>query len=248
MTKAAVLGDQLADVEGVLDGRGADESEHRHQLLAHERMAREVRGVRGSGASRTLASEAVWKPAMDARLAHDCPSARISTLPSGANASWARRFTSSSDQEAGAHALEFRKGLVPNGVVDNAGLLGRADHRRVEGLRDEHVDDRHGHVSAAVDVHRRVAWPDAHAGLARLVCGGHRLGAAGRPDEINAVVVEQVLRDVKRRVGDHLEGVGRESRALAGLLEDRDGPLGATAARADGRKTIALRVFAATIA
>ena len=82
-------------------------------------------------------------------------------------------------------------------------------------------------VGAAVDVDGRVAGADAHAGLARLVCGGDRLGTAGRPDEVDALVVEQVLRDVERRVGDHLEGVGRQPRGLAGLLEDLDRPFGA---------------------
>ena len=70
-------------------------------------------------------------------------------------------------------------------------------------------------------------------------------GPAGRPDEVDARVVEEVLRDVERRVGDHLQRV-----AAAGPPPRRP-PAGSRrparaqrAARADGRKIIALRVFA----
>ena len=62
--------------------------------------------------------------------------------------------------------------------------------------------------------------PDAEARLAGGVGGGHRLRAAGRPDEVDARVVEQVLRHLERRVRDHLERVGRQTRRLACLLQD----------------------------
>ena len=47
--------------------------------------------------------------------------------------------------------------------------------------------------------------PDAEARLARGVGGRHRLRPAGRPDEVDPGVVEQILRDLERRIGDHLE-------------------------------------------
>ena len=79
-----------------------------------------------------------------------------------------------------------------------------------------------------------------------VACDGLR--AAGRPDEVDARVVEEVLRDVERRVGDHLQRVGRQPGRLAGLLRgSRSRARRSRAARADGRKMIALRVLAATI-
>ena len=62
-------------------------------------------------------------------------------------------------------------------------------------------------------------------------------------------MVEEVLRGVERRVGDDLQRVGRQARpprrrawriSIARVAQ--------RAARADGRKIIALRVLAATIA
>jgi len=116
---------------------------------------------------------------------------------------------------------------VVDRVVDDEALLGLADDRRVEGLGDEDVDSGHAHVGDRVQVDRRVARPAAHAGLAGLVGGLDRLGAAGGPDEVHAGVVEEVLRDVERGVLDHLQGVRRQPGRLAGLLEDLDRALGA---------------------
>ena len=175
------------------------------------------------------------------RLSCDLPSVVV-------DASAARRLDLLARSAPRAHALELGDQLVVDRVVDDAGLLGRADHRRVEGLGDQDVDDRHRDVGAAVDVDRRVAGADADARLAGLVGGGDRLRPAGRPDEVDARVVEEVLRDVERRVGDHLERVGRQPGRLAGRLEDLDRPVAQRAARAEGRKIIALRVLAATIA
>ena len=62
-------------------------------------------------------------------------------------------------------------------------------------------------------------------------------------------MVEEVLRDVERRVGHDLQRVGRQPGGLARLLQQLDRPGSAQrAARAEGRKMIALRVLAATIA
>ena len=69
-------------------------------------------------------------------------------------------------QHAGAHPLELRDHGVEDRLVDHAGLLGGADHRGVERLRDEDVDDGHPDIGAAMQIHGRVARADAQAGLA----------------------------------------------------------------------------------
>ncbi len=107
-------------------------------------------------------------------------------------------------------------------VVDDARLLGRADHRGVEGLGDQQVDDGHRHVRAAMDVHRRVARADGDARFARGVGGGDGLRAARRPDQVHARVVEEVLRGLQRRVGNDLQRVLGQAFGLAGALEDLD--------------------------
>ena len=60
-------------------------------------------------------------------------------------------------------------------------------------------------------------------------------------------MVEQVLRDVERWVGDDLQRVRRQPRRLAGLLQELAGAGGAPCGGADGRMIKALRVFAQTI-
>ena len=199
--------------------------------------ARAPRGPRGAGRAGPWRSATVSKPAIEPRFTQDCPSTRISTLPSGAkaNSREARRPRHSSSRRAPIRSSSPRVSSQI-GVVDDAGLLGRADHRGVEGLRDQHVDDRHANVGAAVDVDGRVAGTDADARLARLVGGGDGLGPAGGPDEVDARVVEEVLRDVERGVGDHLKRVraagprarpppgGSRPRAAAHRAARADGP------------------------
>ena len=130
-------------------------------------------------------------------------------------------------EEPGAHPLELLDHLIVDLLVDHARLLRRADHRGVERLRDQDVDDRHPDVGAAVHVDRGVAGADAETWLAGGVRRRHRLRPAGRPDEVDPGVVEQVLRDVERRVGDHLQRVRRQPRRLAGLLQELAGAGGA---------------------
>ena len=86
-------------------------------------------------------------------------------------------------------------------------------------LEIEHVHDRHPDVGAAVYVYRRVTGSDAQTRLARFVGSRHRLRPAGRPDEVDAGVMEQVLRYLERGIRDHLERVGRQANLLARLLE-----------------------------
>ena len=201
---AAVLEHDLGGAQRVIDRRRADQPEHRHQLLVHERVApRASSRSDGSGASSTLSSAPAAKPAMPPSAAHDWPSEPSSGWPVARRTRPPpARTPPRSDEQPRAHPLQLGQRRVPDRVVDDARLLGRADQRRVEGLRDQHVDDGHRHVGAAVDVDRRVAGADAQARLAGRVGRGDRLRAAGGPDEVDAGVVEEVLGDVERRIGD----------------------------------------------
>jgi hypothetical protein len=125
-----------------------------------------------------------------------------------------------------AHVLELGDHLLIDGLVDDDSLLGRADHRGVEGLGDEHVDHGAFDVGRAVEVDGRVARPDADAGLAGSVGELDDLGTAGRPQEVDARVLEQVVGDLVRGVRDHLERPGRHAGRLCSRGEDRDGALG----------------------
>ena len=189
----------------------------------------------GSGASRTLSSgglEAGDAAERDARLAEH---AHLGMAVVAERDRGERGHLDVGEQPR-AHALQLGEGGVPDRVVDDARLLGGADQRRVERLRDQHVDHGHRHVGAAMDVDRRVARADAQARLAGRVRGRHRLRAAGGPDEVDAGVVEEVLGDVERRIGDHLQRPRRHPGALAGLLEDLDGAHASPPpARRDGR-------------
>ena len=148
-----------------------------------------------------------------------------------------------------AHPLELGDRLVVHRVVDDAGLLGRADHRGVEGLGDQDVDHGARHVGGLVEVDRGVARPDAQTRLAGGVRQGDDLGAAGDPDEVDRRVLEQVVRDLVGAVRDHLQRAGRQAGGLGGLAT-RISTLRSQhrTAYGDGRNTIALRVFAATMA
>ena len=64
-------------------------------------------------------------------------------------------------EQVRAHPLELGEHLVVDRVVDDAGLLGRADHRGVERLGDQDVDDRAADVGGAVEVDGGVAGADA---------------------------------------------------------------------------------------
>ena len=115
-------------------------------------------------------------------------------------------------EQTRAHPLELVDDVVVDVVVDHARLFRGTDHRRVEGLRDEDVDHGHADVRRPVQVDGRIARSDADRGLAGRVGRLDDLGAAGRPDEVDPGVVEQVLRDLVGRVGDHLERTAAEDR------------------------------------
>ena len=221
--EAAVLGHELADGERVLDRRRAHEPEHRHQLLLQQRVQRRASSrSAGSGATSTLSRRR-------ARCRRASPGRRRSARARPGRGGRRRRRRPRRGARPPPERARARRGARArprtasvDGVVDDARLLGGADHRRVEGLRDQQVDDRHRHVGARVQVDGRVAGADADARLAGRVGRSDRLGSAGRPDEVDAGVVEEVLRGLERRVGDDLERAGRQPLRLAGALEDLD--------------------------
>lgn len=207
--QAAVLGDQLARRDGVIDARRAHEAEHGHELLAHERVPCQLLEVAGQRRQQDLGVGVHREPAHRAQVRARLPERAHLHAPVGLEGQPCQRLDRVGIEDARAHALELRDDLVGDRLVDDQRLLGRADDGSVEGLGDQHVDDGHRDVGAAMQVDGGVARADADARLARLVGGLDGLRAARGPDEVDAGVVEEVLRDVERRVGDHLQGVGR---------------------------------------
>ena len=126
-----------------------------------------------------------------------------------------------------SHPLELVDDVVVDVVVDDTHLLRGTDHRRVKGLRDENVDHGHADVRRPVQVDGRITRSDADRGLAGRIRRLHDLGAAGRPDEVDRGVLEQVLRDLAGRVGDHLQRAARQAGPLARLAQDLHNTLGA---------------------
>ena len=222
-----MLGDQLARPDPVLDRWRAHHAEHRHQLLGDERMRGEVVEVRRERGEQHLVLvggvEARQAGEADARLPEHVE-LHLALVRERARRQRRRLRVR---EEPGAHPLELLDHLIVDLLVDHARLLCRADHRGVERLRDQDVDDHHPDVGAAVHVDRGVAGADAETWLAGGVRRRHRLRPAGRPDEVDPGVVEQVLRDVERWVGDDLQRVRRQPRRLAGLLQELAGAGGA---------------------
>ena len=143
VAQATVLGDQHGRVDGVLDvvGRApARAPASASPAPADARRAR--RGRTGSGASRILVSGADGEPGPRRQLGRLLAERAMLTLSPQPKANSASASASLGGQQVGAHPLELGDHLVVDLVVDDAGLLGRADHRRVEGLGDQDVDDR----------------------------------------------------------------------------------------------------------
>ena len=186
MTKAAALGDEDAGGHRVIDALGPHEAEHRHQLLVHERVHCELAEV-----ARQRGDEHLHVVrGIDACLAGQDPGRLAERLGVDDVVAAEDEVAQSLDlvgfEHLGSHPLELGDDRVVDLGVDDAGLLGGADHRGVEGLGDQDVDDGHRDVGAAVHVDGRVARPHADRRLAGAVGEGHDLRAAGRPDEVDA--------------------------------------------------------------
>ncbi len=226
MPQATALGDQHAGINGVLQAVCLDQAEHWHQLLVNQRMGGEIAEIARQRRDEHL--DLVGH--LDARLA-------------GQNGGWLTECFQVHDvvaaehepgqafhlvgcEHLGAHPLELGHDSVVDLGVDDAGLLRGADHRRIKRLGDQDVDHGHAHVGAAVQVHRGVARPHADRRLSRTVGEGDDLGTTGRPDEIDAGVIEEVVGDAVIDVGDHLDGSRRQAGGFTRLAEDLGCPFG----------------------
>jgi hypothetical protein len=227
MAEPTVLGDDLAGRDRVLDAWGPHDREDRHELLVHERMRGQLGQVGGQRGEQDLRVAVVGQPGHRREVRARLPESGDLHAAVLRERKPAHGVDGLGFQHVGAHAPQLGEDVVVDRLVDHQRLLGGADHRCVEGLGDQHVHDGHPHVGAAVQVDRRVAGTDPDAGLAGLVGGLDRLGSARRPDEVDPGVMEQVLRDVERRVGDHLQRIRGQPGLGAGLLEDLHRALGA---------------------
>ena len=65
------------------------------------------------------------------------------------------------------------------------------------------------------------------AGFPAVLAERDHLRSAGRPDEVDAGVVEEMVRDGVVGVGDHLDGAGRQARRLTRIPKDLGRAFGA---------------------
>ena len=153
VAEPAVLGDQhRRPSTRVLDAVGADQPEHRHQLLLHQRVRGQRGEVVGQRREQDLGRRARRvNPARAASSGACCPSAARLTVSPPPNAKSASASTCSGVSRCAPIRCELADHLVVHLGVDDAGLLGRADHRGVERLGDQDVDD-------GARAGRRVLW------------------------------------------------------------------------------------------
>ena len=216
----AVLGHQHRGVDRGLHIGGAHQAQHRHQLLLHQWVLGEFVEIRGQrreqdlGAGRNAETRAGGQLR---RLLADGVHRHLVATAEGELGDLGGLLRA---EHPGAHPLELGDHLVVDLVVNDAGLLGGADHRGVKGFRDQDVDDRTPDVGGLVDVDRGVARPDAQRRLTGLVGQFDDLRSAGDPDEVDFGVVEQVVGDVVRGVRDHLQRAGRHAGRLGRLPQD----------------------------
>ena len=161
VAQATVFGDQHGRVHGVLEVAGADEPEHGHELLLHQRMRCQFVQVARQLRHQDLVVLADAEPGAllqdGGRLAerHQVDLARAAEGELGDPVGLVL------GHQPGAHPLELGDRLVVDLVVDDRGLLGGADHAVVERLGDQDVDHHHLDVGRLVHVHGRVAGSDA---------------------------------------------------------------------------------------
>ena len=225
VAQAAVLGDQHRDGDPVVDAVGAHQPEHRHQLLLHQRVGGELVEVGRERGQEDLGLRGDGEAGAGRELGCLLAERGHVHLVAAAERELGERLGLLGGEEVRAHPLELGEHLVVHLRVDDAGLLRRADHRRVEGLGDQDVDHGAGEVGAAVDVDGRVARADAQAGLAGGVGESHDPRPAGDPDEVDLRVLEEVVRHLVLGVGDDLERAGRHPGGLGGRAQDLDAAL-----------------------
>lgn len=229
VAQVAVLGDQHGGVDRVLHRGGADDPQHRHELLLHQRVPGQLGQVGRERGEQHL------------RGGVDLEARRVRQLRSGAPDGLHADLLPALEGELGqgqgldlvrgehvrAHPDELGHHLLVDGVVHDAGLLGRADHRGVERLGDQGVHDHARQVRAAVHVDRRVARPHAQPGLPGRVRQSDDPRTPGHPEEVHVRVPEQVVGHLVRSIRDDLQRPGRQAGLLAGLAQHPDRLLGA---------------------
>lgn len=203
----------------------AHQPEHGHQLLAHQRMLGEPVEICGQRSEQHLDRRVHGESRAGGQVGRRTAYGLEIGLLAAPEGKIGERLGLLGGDQVCAHPFEFGDGLVVDRVVDDAGLLGRADHRRVEGLGDEDVDDGGLDVGRSMQVDGRVAGPDAERGLSGRVGQSDDLLAAGHPDEVDPGVSEQIMGHLMGGVGDDLQRARGHARRLGCSAQDLDGAL-----------------------
>ena len=120
----------------------------------------------------------------------------------------------------GPEALELFDGVIVDGVVEDGGLFGGANHAVVEGFGDDDVVDGAGDVGGFVDVGGDVAGSDSEGGFAAGVGGAHHGVSAGGEDAVYAVVVHEGVGSGHGGFFDPLDAVFGGAGADGGVADD----------------------------
>ncbi len=224
VAQPAVLGDEHRGVDPVPRVRRPDQPQDGHQLLPDQRVLGQRAEIGREQGEQDLGGRVDGEAGSQGELRGGLPERGGIDPVALAEGEAGQLGRLRVGEEGRPHPVELGHHLVEDRLVDDAGLLGRADHRRVEGLRDQRVHDGTGDVGGPVHVHRRVAGADAEAGLAGGVGQLDDLGTSGGPDEVDVRVPEQVVRDIVRGVRDDLQRPLRQPRGFPGGSEDLHRP------------------------
>ena len=217
-----MLGDQDRDVDGVVDTARPDHTEHRHQFLVQQRVRGEFFEVCRQRGQEHLDRRRHREPGPRGQFGRLLPQRVERDLVAAAECEADDGRGLLLGEQARAHSLELGDHRVVDLVVDDARLLGRADHRRVKGFRDQDVDDGAPHVGCLVDVDGGVAGSDAQSRLPGRIGQRDDLRPAGHPEEVDLVVGEQIMGDFVGFVGNDLQRPGRHPCRLGRLAQDLD--------------------------
>ena len=158
----AVLGHQHRHVDRVLHIASAHHTEHGHQLLLEKRVHRKLVDVRRQRGQQDLRRRRYAEPGAGSQLRGLlADGVHRHLLVPAAEGELGDLGGLVGAEHPGAHPLELGDHRVIDLVVDDAGLLGRADDRGVKGFRYQDVHDRAADIGGLVDVDRGVAGADA---------------------------------------------------------------------------------------
>ncbi len=129
MAQPAVLGDQDGGVDAVLHTARAHHPEHRHQLLLHQWVGGEFAQVRRQLRQQYFHRGRHAESGPGGQFWRLLPDRIEGDLVATTKRELGHRLRLVGGEQLGPHPLELGDHLVVDLVVDDAGLLGRADDR-----------------------------------------------------------------------------------------------------------------------